>query len=90
MQVLQRNLEKELDSINRQIAKIQEELKNMKDIEAQVSMSLYYFHLVFYLLLFDTFIKSSLFFLFSFVKLFKTFYFYLFTTLVQNVLVDIC
>ncbi|XP_047501020.1 rho guanine nucleotide exchange factor 11-like [Penaeus chinensis] len=34
--VLQRNLEKELDSINRQIAKIQEELKNMKDIEAQL------------------------------------------------------
>ncbi|XP_050692232.1 rho guanine nucleotide exchange factor 11-like isoform X3 [Eriocheir sinensis] len=33
--VLQRNLEKELESINRQIAKIQEELKNMKDSEAQ-------------------------------------------------------
>lgn len=33
--VLQRNLEKELDSLNRQISKIQEELKNMKDIEAQ-------------------------------------------------------
>ncbi|XP_071526476.1 uncharacterized protein [Panulirus ornatus] len=34
--VLQRNLEKELDSINRQISKIQEELKNMKDIDAQL------------------------------------------------------
>lgn len=34
--VLQRNLEKELESINRQIAKIQEELKNMKDSEAQL------------------------------------------------------
>ncbi|XP_042206128.1 SH3 and multiple ankyrin repeat domains protein 1-like isoform X2 [Homarus americanus] len=34
--VLQRNLEKELDSINRQISKIQEELKNMKDIETQL------------------------------------------------------
>ncbi|XP_045595690.2 rho guanine nucleotide exchange factor 12 isoform X4 [Procambarus clarkii] len=34
--VLQRNLEKELDSLNRQISKIQEELKNMKDIEAQL------------------------------------------------------
>ncbi|XP_069952040.1 rho guanine nucleotide exchange factor 11 isoform X4 [Cherax quadricarinatus] len=32
---LQRSLEKELDSINRQISKIQEELKNMKDVEAQ-------------------------------------------------------
>ncbi|XP_076036458.1 rho guanine nucleotide exchange factor 12-like isoform X5 [Oratosquilla oratoria] len=32
---LQRNFEKELDSINRQIAKITEELKNMKDIEGQ-------------------------------------------------------
>ncbi|XP_063889548.1 rho guanine nucleotide exchange factor 11-like isoform X1 [Scylla paramamosain] len=34
--VLQRNLEKELDSINRQIAKIQEELKTVKDSEAQL------------------------------------------------------
>ncbi|XP_076036455.1 uncharacterized protein LOC143022226 isoform X2 [Oratosquilla oratoria] len=33
---LQRNFEKELDSINRQIAKITEELKNMKDIEGQL------------------------------------------------------
>ncbi|XP_064107436.1 uncharacterized protein LOC135216228 isoform X5 [Macrobrachium nipponense] len=32
--VLQRQFEKELDTINRQITKIQEELKNMKDIEA--------------------------------------------------------
>lgn len=38
LQVLQRNLEKELESINRQIAKIQEELKNMKDTELQVSI----------------------------------------------------
>ncbi|XP_042206130.1 rho guanine nucleotide exchange factor 11-like isoform X4 [Homarus americanus] len=37
--VLQRNLEKELDSINRQISKIQEELKNMKDIETQSTSS---------------------------------------------------
>ncbi|CAL4066068.1 unnamed protein product, partial [Meganyctiphanes norvegica] len=32
--VLQKNLEKELESVNRQIMKIQEEIKNMKDIEA--------------------------------------------------------
>lgn len=38
LQALQRSLEKQLDSINRQISKIQEELKNMKDIDAQVSL----------------------------------------------------
>ncbi|KAK7065298.1 Rho guanyl-nucleotide exchange factor activity protein, partial [Halocaridina rubra] len=32
---VQKNLEKELDSLDRQISKIQEELKNMKDYEAQ-------------------------------------------------------
>ncbi|XP_068204080.1 uncharacterized protein [Palaemon carinicauda] len=36
---LQRQFEKELDTINRQITKIQEELKNMKDIDAPSASS---------------------------------------------------